>query len=258
MATGDIYIGTILLEVNRWSKEGKRPSFKVSEWTSRFSEAGFAGMELWQYHATRCAAGELAALAECGFPAAVFNIYPTMNDEDREERAACDGLLGRLGAGAVKFNVGARPELRGEYLANMRAWREQTPPEVRLLCECHPGTLIEEPAEARRFFDELGPEGWEVIVHPFSRFESLEEWLELFGPAVSHAHLQMRGEEKGILRFDRRPELAGKAIGLMRERGFAGTYALEFTEGTGRTGENIETLFENALRDLAFLKRLLA
>ena len=47
---GKIYIGTILLEVNRWTA-GKEPSYLVSEWVERFAEAGFDGMELWQFHA---------------------------------------------------------------------------------------------------------------------------------------------------------------------------------------------------------------
>ena len=253
----EVYIGTILLDPNRWAKPKKTASFRVSEWTGRFAGAGFDGMELWQFHAAGCEAGEVEKLAAAESPVSVFNIYPTMTAAERGELSDLAALAGRLGARAVKFNVGADPEKREEYLETLRAWREELPPGVRLLCECHPGTIIEEPVAARRFFDELGPEGWEVIVHPFSRFDSLGEWLKLFGSAVTHAHLQMRDDDRKILRFDRRPELARGAVGAMRSAGYRGSWTLEFAEGTGAPDESIEGLWRAALDDLAFLRELL-
>ncbi len=252
-----IYIGTILLEPNRWKRPEKTPSYRVSEWVSRFKAAGFDGMELWQYHATRCGEEELQALEGSDFPAAVFNIYSTFTDAEMEEVAELTALAGRLGTGGVKFNVGAEHERRDEYLANLRRWKETLPAGARPLCECHPGTIIEEPEAARRFFDELGGEGWEIIVHPFSRPESLAPWLELFGAAVTHAHLQMRDDERKVIRFDRRPDTARRALDMLGEAGFSGSYALEFAEGTGADGENIEDLFRNAVDDQGFLKELL-
>ncbi|MHC4917909.1 MAG: sugar phosphate isomerase/epimerase family protein [Planctomycetota bacterium] len=252
-----MYMGTILLDVNRWKRPEKVPSYRVSEWVGRFREAGFDGMELWQYHATRCGEEELEALLACGWPPALFNIYPTFTGAEMEEIAELSALAGKLGAGGVKFNIGAEPERREEYLANLKRWREVLPAGVRPMCECHPGTVIEEPAEARRFFDELDSDGWEIIVHPFSRIESLEEWLKLFGPAVTHAHLQMR-EERAIVRFDSRPDVARKAADLLGEYGFAGSLTLEFAAGTGSPGENIEDLFRTALDDLAFVRELIA
>ena len=44
----------------------------------------------------------------------------------------------------------------------------------------------------------------------------------------------------------------------MRDCGFAGSWTLEFTGGTGAADENIEDLYAGALADLAFLKELLA
>jgi sugar phosphate isomerase/epimerase len=255
-----IYMGTILLDVNRWKRPEKTPAYRVSEWVDRFREAGFDGMELWQYHATRCGEEERGRLRACGWPPAVFNIYPKFTDDEMDEVAELSALAGELKAGGVKFNVGAEPERRAEYLANLRRWREMLPEGVRPMCECHPGTVIEEPAEARRFFDELGSEGWEIIVHPFSRVESLEEWLKFFGPAVTHAHLQMRDgrEERRIVRFDSRPEVTRRAADLLGEYGFEGSCTLEFAEGTGAADESIERLFATALDDLAFTRSLLA
>ena len=91
-----------------------------------------------------------------------------------------------------------------------------------------------------------------------SLLEGLAAWLDTFGPAVTHAHLQMRGEGRSLVRFDRFPDRAAEAVGILGEAGYAGSFALEFTEGTGADDENIDDLFANALRDLAFLKELLA
>jgi sugar phosphate isomerase/epimerase len=258
-AAGGICIGTVLLEVNRWARrEAKRPSYAVSDWTGRFREAGFEGMELWQFHATRCAPGELDRLAAAGFPTRVFNIYVTMTAAERAELAECTAVAARLGAPGIKFNVGPDPARRSEYLDELRRWRAELPAGVTPLCECHPGTIIEEPEAARRFFDELGGEGWGIIVHPFSRYESLAEWLRLLGPAVCHAHLQMRDADDRMVGFAARPDLAREAVDLMRAAGYRGSWALEFTAGTARPGENIEALWPAALEDLAFLRELLA
>lgn len=252
-----IYIGTILLEPNRWAK-GRRPTFRVSEWADRLAEAGFDGMELWEPHATLAPAGETDALARSPLPVAIFNSYAAMDEAGAADRATAGELAVRLGARAVKFNVGDDPAQRAAYLQAVRQWRAELADDVTLLCEVHPGTIIETPAAARSFFDELGVGGWEIIVHPFNRLETLGAWLDAFGPAVTHAHLQMRDEDNRVVRFDRRPGRARKAVEMLREAGFAGTASLEFTEGTGESGESVERLLENAVRDLAFLREVLS
>jgi len=257
---GQIYIGTILLEKNRHAS-GKQPSFRVSEWLARFAEAGFDGMELWEYHATRCAPEELAALETSSFPVTVFNSYAAVDDTGAKDRDAAARMAKRLRAQGLKYNVGKGPAARDVYLARTREWRAMFPASFRFLCECHPGTIIEEPAEARRFFDEAALPSFEIIVHPFNRLESLKGWFDAFGSAVTHAHLQMRGDDRLCRRFDSNPKVAKEAIHVMREEGFTGSFELEFTQGAQpgpAENEQIGDLWQNALRDLEFLKGLLA
>ena len=253
---GSIHIGTILLDKNRWTP-GKEPTYRVSEWFDRFVEIGFDGMELWEYHATKCSPDELALLEKAPLPVSIFNSYAVLDNAGERDRLETAKLTDRFQAVAVKFNVGKDSVLRKQYLANLRAWRSALPEDVTLLCECHPGTIVEEAKSAKRFFDELGMDGFEMIVHPFNRFDSLKEWFDLFGEKVTHAHLQMRDENAAFVRFDRRPALAKQALRLMAEEEFQGSYTLEFTEGTRAPDENIDTLFENAVRDFQFLKELL-
>ena len=80
-----LYIGTILLEVNRHG-EGKTPTYQVSEWTNHFAKAGFDGMELWEYHATLAGPGEAAALQTSTFPTAIYNSYASMDEAGRNDR----------------------------------------------------------------------------------------------------------------------------------------------------------------------------
>ncbi|MGD8238086.1 MAG: TIM barrel protein [Armatimonadota bacterium] len=253
----EIYIGTILLEPNRWSRP-KTPTYRVSEWLDRFREAGFDGMELWEYHATLCQPEELAALEASSFAASIFNTYCDFDDASEADRRRAAEMTNRLGAAGVKFNVGRAPELRDAYLRNLRAWAELLPDDCRLLCECHGGTIIEEPAAAASFFEEVGDSRVEIIVHCFAaELDRLREWLRTFGSKVTHSHVQLRDDDGNAVRVDRDPAHVKEALHIMREEGYTGSFTLEFTEGTRAPDENMDDLWQAALADLHFLRESL-
>ncbi len=247
-----IYIGSILLERNRWAKD-KQPTYAVSEWAQRFADDGFDGIELWEYHATLCDDAERAALAAAAPQVTIFNSYADMSDADADRRRRNAELTKRFGASGVKFNVGSDPAQRGMYLNAVRQWRSMFPDDVTLLCECHPGTIIEKPGDAKAFFDEVGCDGIKVIVHAFNAVDALAEWFAAFGADVAHAHLQMRNDGN-MVSFDSDPDCADEAIGIMKGEGFAGSMTLEFAVGTLAADENIDDLYAAAVADLAFLK----
>ncbi|QHI70122.1 sugar phosphate isomerase/epimerase family protein [Tichowtungia aerotolerans] len=251
-----IYMATVLLDRNRWTEE-RNPSVKVSNWLERFSADGFDGLELWSFHATYASEEEQARLEQSALPIRLFNSYACFDREDSAQETDVVAAI-RFGARGIKYNIGSDPALRKTYLKQLAAWRERVPQNIQLLCECHPGTIIEQPVAARAFFDELGMDGHGIIVHPFSRFDSLEEWLDLFGPDVMHAHMQMTDESGKLIRFDKRSDLAEQAIRIMQKKGYCGSYSLEFTEGVAAPGETPEMLYENARKDLSLLRSLLA
>lgn len=253
----ELYIATLLLEVNRHGSP-KTPSFQVSAWTDRFADAGFDGMELWEYHVTLAEPAEVQALQDTPFPTMIFNTYASMDETGQTARAEAVRWVEQLGPWGIKFNVGKDPAARETYLTTVREWRAQLPWDVTLLCECHPGTIIEEPAAAKQFFDDLDVENWGIIVHPFNRLESLQAWFDIFGSAVMHAHLQMRTDDRQVIRFDRRPERARETVRIMSEAGFQGSCSFEFTEGMNTPDETIEDLWKNALRDLFYLRTVLS
>jgi len=254
----NIYFSTVLLDNQRWTKE-KNPSLPVSTYYEALLGAGFSGIELWEFHYTNSSKQERTALEAQTGNTPIYNVYCTMADADAERRDKSLEIAGKIGATGIKFNTGGDPSKWDEYVRNCKIWRDQAPDNLRLLCECHPGTVIEEADEARKFFDQVGMEKFGIIVHPFSRHESLREWMELFGPHVSHMHLQMRDpvdEDKFVL-FEEREDVVEDSLRILREEGFFGTYSLEFTKGTRTKNDRQEILFKNAIKDLNYIKGML-
>ena len=251
-----VYIGTVLLEKNRWVK-GRPPSFRVSEWIGRFREAGFDGMDLWENHAALCGEEELAKIEAAGFPVAVFNAYAGFEDAEAEvaERETSARLAARLCAQGVKFNVGKHPELRATYLRNVREWKARLPAGIRVLCECHPGTILQKPDAAAAALAEWDDPRVQVIVHAFGATPAdLRAWFAALDPAITHVHVQMQDENRVFRRLERRPAQARETLRILRDEGFRGSFSLEFTEGTAAPEENMESLFQSALADLLFLR----
>lgn len=255
---GHVYIGTILLEPNRW-KRPKRPSYAVSDWLERFCASAYDGIELWEYHATLCPPDDLEKVERSPLPIAVFNTYASFDEAGTPAREAAAQAVRRLGARGVKFNLGDRWEEREVYLRHLVAWARQLPRGVRILCECHPGTIMEAPRRAAELFrrlEEHADEGlaFEAIVHPFyTELGVLKEFFRLLGPRITHAHVQMREGERFVC-LDANPAFAKDRLQLLRDEGFRGSFTLEFTAGTAVPGENPEALYAAAERDLAFLR----
>lgn len=253
----DIFIGTILLEKNRWSQE-KQPTYQVSEWLERFQADGFSGMELWENHAALAGADEVSRLANAAFPVAVFNSYCTFDAAGRENRERAAQLAKRLNAQAVKFNLGGQPEQQAEYVENAAAWRNILPDGIRLLCECHAGTIMQTPEKAQEIFAIWGDHQFQAIVHPFTTpHDELRRWFTCLGSRITHAHVQIRDQNGAMRGLGYNQALVTETLHIMREEGFQGSFTLEFTEGTRQPDENIAGLYAAALQDLQLLRSLL-
>jgi sugar phosphate isomerase/epimerase len=250
----DIYIGTILLERNRWTRE-KKPTYLVSEWIPRFAEAGFDGMELWENHAALASSTELKLLQESGLPITVFNSYAAFDAEGEAAREEAVRLTSFVNARAVKFNLGKEAGEKDLYIENALKWKQQLPPGTRLLCECHAGTIMEDPKVAKEVFAAWEDKAFQAIIHPFTTdLPVLREWFAHLGPRITHAHVQLRDASGTMQRLERQPEEVGNALRLMKEEGFCGSFTLEFTEGTRAPSESVEQLFASAVADLHFLR----
>ena len=261
-----IYLGSVLLEPNRWTKD-KTPTIRVSEWIGRARSAGFDGIELWENHYRRAIGGneERQALQVSGF-VAIFNTYTGFGPEDSEKRLQTSEAIRALGprVTGVKFNVSrtaSEPARLAAECRTARDWGRQLPAQVRLLCECHPGTPLETPAAAAPVFagEWADTTRFAAIVHPFIYDvpESLRAWAESIGASrIAHIHVQVCTPEDRRVRLDQRPAQVRQTLRLLKEAGVRdASWTLEFTEGTGTPdGDVPERLWENALRDLAFLR----
>jgi sugar phosphate isomerase/epimerase len=244
-----IYLGTVLLESNRWIGD-RIPACRVSEWIERISAAGFDGIELWENHFVMADAAERAALRAAQLPVTILNSYASMGADGAKARQQASGCVRELGAKAVKFNAGANPDSLEDELLAARAWAGGMPG-VSLFCECHAGTILEDPAVAATAlanYPEIG-----VIVHPFS-CPDLAEWLHHFGPRVRHAHVQVLDAQKRRCRLRDQQAKVKERLARMRDSGFAGSYTIEFTAGVGATPEDPDALFASACDDLMFLR----
>jgi sugar phosphate isomerase/epimerase len=265
MQDNRIYLGTILLEPNRWPDRpdakfslaqrlcrgrAALPAVRVSPWLERAKADGFDGAELWENHALLCDDAEFAKLCATPLPIAVYSSYFGLDDGDAEWREVAAEAVRRLNASGVKYNFGAEPARREVYLRNLRAWAEMLPPDVRIVCECHLGNLAETPAAAAALLAELGDDRFQATVHLVESYgkHPLEEWLAALGPRVGHVHTGHL-VEKGR-------EWTRRMVGLLRQHNFAGSLTIEFTTGIewGKPAPDLETLYDCAVADLRLLR----
>lgn len=250
--TQQIYLGTVLLERNRWSATDRRPSLRVSDWTERAAADGFDGLELWENHALLVDDDELERLRTGPCPVRIFNSYDTGEPKTHTQRQRIAQVAVRLGAQALKYNTGRDRSQHEVYIQAIAQWRDAFPPGFRLLCECHRGSTMDDPALAAACLDRLGSDAFGAILHGIDNDEqAVRLRFHHYGRYITHLHCNLSA--KGLISED----VLRDRIALLRELGFAGTYTIEFTEGI-RSEATIDELYNNAVRDLRLLRRGLA
>jgi len=245
------YIGTVLLEKNRWST--RVPSFRVRDWLDRFAADGFDGVELWEHHLA-IAPDELEALENAVPPVVIYNLYADFSNESKEKLAKAAEYIRHLHPSGVKFNFGDDVSKMDEYRQNLLAFADALPAGCAMLCEVHQGTVLEDIAVAADFFHDLSADRFQIITHAFSGgAEALQAQFDAFGSRISLVHVQHM-KDGARVRLDRSEALVHECFTVLKANGFAGDFTMEFTEGTQAPDENIEMLYENAKLDMQFIK----
>ncbi|MCY3861744.1 MAG: hypothetical protein OXG67_07255 [bacterium] len=263
---GEIYLGTVAIEPNRWglAEPGGHPLTRVSEWLPAISEAGFDGLELWERHARSVPDEELDALLASEMPIRVLSCYTSWDEPDDADRIETAAWIERVGAQGVKFNVGSDPDSVADYTERLQRFEAEVPDGARLLCECHFGTVAEDPVVARDMFDAVADVdrlGAIVHVHPGAR----DEWsnpLGALGDRVRHVHVQVaeypQTTSSGELGEVLRP--AAEAISATSP---TATWTIEFSYGMwgfGRDNADLDNpayILQSAQRDLQALRAAL-
>jgi len=247
-----IYLGTVALEINRWGS--RIPSYLVSEWIPKIKTAGFAGLELWENHVLQNQS-EAEKIKDSGFPVVVYNHYGLFTNEQEELRNKAINMINFLGAKAVKFNIGNDPALLNEYKENVKKFASSI--NATMLCECHDGTLLETNDGIASFFEDLCPQKFKLIVHPFGEPSVLRKKFELFGDRIVLMHSQTQNAAGERVCLEEQAEQVQACFSVMKEYNFAGDFTIEFTSLTALPGENINDLFANAIKDMEYVKRSL-
>jgi len=251
----EIYLATVLLEKNRWSS--RVPSFRLSEWLNPIQQAGFDGLELWENHLLLAEKGELQAVIAGPLPVRILNSYCGFEDGAKEARVAAAKLAKELAVPAVKFNFGKEVSAIASYRDNLLAWRDLLPAGCRLLCECHPYTVLENMEEAAAILEPLKGQ-LEIIVHLFGNRQELKRRIALFGKGITHIHVAGSGVPDQRYSPLEGEEIVPQSIQILREAGFNGSWTIEFCQGVAVPGENMPELLAAATRDLNTLRRELA
>lgn len=256
MMNSKIFIGSILLEKNRWTS--RIPSYKVSEWLERFKKDGFDGIELWENHMLLADESEQKILKESAAPVAVYNTYVDFDHQANSQRIQVAQIICDLKAQGVKYNFGNDLTQLETYIQNLKEWARLLPDSCRILCECHGGTVMEVPSRAAEVFAELKDSRFQAIVHCMADAQMLEEWFKYLGERITHAHVSLRNSEEKCVMLKDNPAYVRQCLDIMKNAGYNGTYTLEFTEGVRAPGENIDGLYQAGLEDLRFLREALA
>jgi sugar phosphate isomerase/epimerase len=253
-----ILFATVCIERNRWTPQ-RVPTIRVSQWGPRAIACGFDGLELWAPHADAEDTEERILLTQGkAGPIIILNAYDSFDitPHARAGREKTIALIRQLGVEGVKVNLGADPARLNDYLREMEGFLSRMPARpnglpVRVLCECHPGTVVDSPKTARAMLDIIkDPRLW-IIIHPFSETEeSLRQWFDSCGEWIVHAHVQSR---ESLLRD--RAEWVMKRLRYLRTLGFQGDYSMEFVKGTGVPDEAPETQFQRAVWDFEVLSQ---
>jgi hypothetical protein len=246
-----IYLSTLLLEKNR--ANGKGPSLLVSDWMEPISEAGFGGLEIWMPHLFFSSRSEWDLIRERGeeFDLAtgiVSSVLP-VDDSDKSQRLrdaileACDAFRPQ----GLKLLPG-----RGEdVLGFLKAWSRDVPRGMTILLDCREGEAGSEGLEAAR--EALPGERFQAVLHPFLfSAAEFEQVLGRFGGFIGNLGVQAKkgGQWAGLSEAG---DEAAKIIAISRKLGFKGNWSLEFTQGAGQRGEDIDEMFDQAEKDLNFL-----
>ncbi len=261
-----VNFSTLLLEKNRWN--GKGPSLLVTDWIEPIGEAGFSGVDIWINHLLLSSRSDWDAIrdlcSESDLVLACLSTALPTDDGDKSQRfrdsilEACDYFRPE----GLKFNLpdeGPRHSLEdalGDSLEVVRAWSQDLARDTILLYE--PST-DENAVEKVSFARKALPAGrFKGVLHPFLlSLSDFDEALASNGDFIGDLGVQAQKSGQYLLLEDAEDEFAA-VVAKARKRGYQGTWSLQFTKGVATPGlstakENIDTLFDNAERDLNFL-----
>jgi sugar phosphate isomerase/epimerase len=275
-----LMLNTIMLEPNRWARD-EGLSQPLIQLLQPIQDAGFAALEIWQYHISELtdgAVGELArTLGRRGLTVPAVGAYPPLHLEGGEAAEVASHLAriiataAGLGATTLKIFPGrvasaaADAPTRDRSVARLRALAGTLAErEMQLTLETHANTLCDTLESTEQLLEELrdvpnvglcfqpyGDQGTDAAMDMFDRLR----------PAVRHVHLQNRGSADRACTCLADGDWIDytRLLPHLRASGFDGLLGLEFTAGLfPEEGEAFapQVVLANAKRDHDFVTQL--
>lgn len=191
---------------------------------------------------------------------------PTVVLDDWLDAIAASGFDGielwevaRTPAGGVKVNVGADPAGEGAYTERLATFTTSLKPDVAVLCECHAGTIAEDPVTAARILAAAGPaDRMQAIVHTHEDDDHLRARFDAYGDRITHVHVNHLDGAFAAPRLADVAETLAAKVDLLDRLGFTGSWTIEFVHGVGTIDDDPAFLVERAAADLLVLREVLA
>ncbi len=253
---GEVLLGTVAIEPNRWGtiRADRSPSVDLAAWFERIAALPIEGIELWEGHLPSL---ERAAAADAP-PVRVLSSYVSFDDPDPGARRAVAADARRCGAPAVKFNVGSDVGAEAAYADRLAAWVDDLGERVTAICECHAGTIADDPSVAARILDVGGPPArLQALVHTHDDADLIAAEFEAFGERITHVHVNHL--DPATLQHPPLGEVQdalGRTVDHLRTLGFHGSWTLEFVNGLLTDRDRPGALLDQAGDDLAVLRPL--
>ena len=249
-----IYLGTVALEKNRWAA-GRIPSFQVSDLLPAITDNGFDGVELWQYHYTHATDEEKEKLAASGVPFYLSTYISIVNRNEEVYKEIGDAAKA-IGAKGLKYNFGKRldtaPDIDSQ-IENLKCLCGYLPDDTKLLCECHAGTIMEDPELAGEVFSKLDKERFGAIIHLETATDFADQCFKNYGDRIWHIHCAYKNGTDGFVAMDDGTGNVEELIKYYSSKGFNGSYAIEFV----KFEPDAESHLKHAIEDVKYLKKII-
>lgn len=245
-AMREIYFATVAIEKNRWTP-GKIPTIQAGDFIACAEADGFDGIELWENHFLMASLEEKERIVQSG-KVKIYNSYLSLAEDGGDVTPVVEAIWALKPQG-VKYNFAHGGDVM-EQKKRLLQFADRLPEGTRLLCECHAGTLLEDPVLAGEVFKDLDRR-FGAILHLSAEPDMIARCFENYGDRICHIHAQNRVGNAYAF-FDAHEERLGGAWKQMRQLGFDGTVSVEFTVDEA----SAQATYRNACRDLAWLRTL--
>ncbi len=242
-----LLLNTLALDPHRWTPE-KVGYYRLDALLAPIAEAGFHGVELWQYHLSRESKAEVQQLhtkAETlGVHVSVVGMYPPLHLDGEARRTAWDEVAkvveyaGLLEAEVIKIFVGSKGtdalteaeyERSLAFLADLVALTGSCG--LTITGETHAHTLFDSLEACRAVLDAVGADAFKVCFQPYDLTDTAQALAEYDALREHVVHVHYQGRRGDALALLREADLDYAALTrTLAARGFDGYLCIELVK----------------------------